>query len=147
MVAAGLRKGIWFVAANTMYLAAEKSGDLAPGVQAKVELTNWIITPVIGYNFVDVNILDDPDGFLDDILLNARKTYGAGIIHGDLSSFNIVVQKNGEVLLIDWPQAMATDHPNAEAFLERDVTNVLRHFERKFKVERSLEEAIAYVKG
>jgi RIO kinase 2 len=100
-----------------------------------------------GYNLVDVNTLDDPDGFLDDILLNARKTYGAGIIHGDLSSFNIVVQKNGEVLLIDWPQAMTTDHPNAEAFLERDVTNVLRYFERKFEVERSLEETVAYVKG
>ena len=100
-----------------------------------------------GYNLVDVNTLDDPVGFLEDILLNTRKAYGAGIIHGDLSSFNIVVQKNGEVLLIDWPQAMTTDHPNAEAFLERDVTNVLRYFERKFQVERSLEEAIACVKS
>ena len=54
MVAAELRKGIWFVAANTMYLAAKNSNDIAPGVQAKVELTNWIITPVIGYNLVDV---------------------------------------------------------------------------------------------
>lgn len=100
-----------------------------------------------GYNLVDVDTLDDPDGFLDDVLMNARKVYGVGIIHVDLSGFNIVVQKNGEVLLIDWPQAVTLDHPNAEALLKRDIRNVLRYFERKFNVERSLEEAIAYVKG
>jgi RIO kinase 2 len=100
-----------------------------------------------GYNLVDVINLDDPEGFLDDILLNVRKTYGAGIIHGDLSGFNVVVQKNGRVLLIDWPQAVSKDHPNAEALLERDVNNLLSHFERKFNVERELADCVAYVKG
>ena len=100
-----------------------------------------------GYNLVDVATLDDPEGFLDDILLNAKKTYKAGIIHGDLSGFNIVVQKDGEILLIDWPQAVTLDHPNADDLLRRDVKNVLRYFERKFRVERDLEEVITYVTG
>ena len=100
-----------------------------------------------GYNLVDVDTLDDPGGFLDDVLLNARRAYKAGIIHVDLSGFNIVVQKSGEVLLIDWPQAVTTDHPNADALLRRDIGNVLSYFERKFGVERSLEDAVAHVRG
>jgi len=106
-----------------------------------------VMSFIDGFNLVDVATLDDPEGFLDDILINVRETYRAGVIHGDLSSFNVVVQRNGEVLLIDWPQAVTLDHPNSDALLERDVLNILRYFERKFDVSRSLEDALAYVKG
>jgi len=100
-----------------------------------------------GYNLNDVATLDDPSGFLGDILLNTRKTYRAGVVHADLSEYNVVVQKDGTVLLIDWPQSVPTTHPNAENLLRRDVYNVLRYFERKYGLERDLEEAIAYVKA
>ena len=36
-----------------IYLDAEDSGTIAPGLNANVELTNWIITPLVGYNLVD----------------------------------------------------------------------------------------------
>ncbi len=100
-----------------------------------------------GYNLNDIAFLDDPPGFLEDILLNARKTYRAGIIHADLSEYNIIVRKDGTVLLIDWPQSVPTTHPNAESLLRRDVYNVLRYFERKYGLERDLEETIVYVKS
>ncbi|MFB0558620.1 MAG: RIO1 family regulatory kinase/ATPase, partial [Candidatus Bathyarchaeia archaeon] len=100
-----------------------------------------------GYNLVDVDSLDDPDGFLSDILLNVRKTFMAGVVHADLSGYNIVVQKSGEVLLIDWPQAVTTDHLNADRLLDRDIMNVLNYFDRKFGVKRVLEETVIYVKG
>jgi len=35
--------------------------------------------------------LDEPGWFLDEILTQVRKAYGLGIIHGDLSEFNIFV--------------------------------------------------------
>jgi RIO kinase 2 len=100
-----------------------------------------------GYNLNDVARLDDPNGFLEDILENVRETYKAGVVHADLSDYNIVVQKDGTVLLIDWPQAVETDHPNAESLLERDVRNVLRFFQRKFRLDRSLEGTLEYVKN
>ena len=86
-------------------------------------------------------------GFLEDILLNVKLTYGGGIIHGDLSEFNIVVQKDGQILFIDWPQAVPVDHQSAEALLRRDVENVLTYFRRKYKVERGLDEVLEYVRG
>jgi RIO kinase 2 len=100
-----------------------------------------------GYNLNDVARLDDPGGFLDDILANVRTTFRTGLIHADLSEYNIVVQKDGTVLLIDWPQAVNVEHPNAESLLERDVRNVIRFFQRKFRFDRGLEEALDYVKN
>jgi RIO kinase 2 len=105
-----------------------------------------VMSYIEGYNLADIDSLDDPEGFLDDILQNIRCALSAGVIHTDLSEFNIVVQPDGEVLLIDWPQFVTKDHPNAEMLLKRDIRNVLRYFSRKFGVERSLDEALVFVK-
>lgn len=106
-----------------------------------------VMSYIDGYNLADVDSLDDPEGFLDDILRNVRRALSVNVIHTDLSEFNIVVQQDGEVLLIDWPQFVHKDHPNAEMILTRDVHNVLRYFKRKFGEERSLDEALALVRG
>jgi len=54
----------------------------------------------------------------------------AGIIHGDLSEFNILVGRDGPVI-IDLPQAVdAAGNNNAEAMLERDVNNLASYFGR-----------------
>ena len=106
-----------------------------------------VMEHIDGYNLNDVARLDDPDGFLDDILENVRTTFKTGLIHADLSEYNIVVQKDGTVLLIDWPQAVNIEHPNADSLLERDIRNVLRFFQRKFKVDRDYEETLDYVKN
>jgi RIO kinase 1 len=48
----------------------------------------------------------------------------AGLIHGDLSQFNVLVGASGPVI-IDLPQAVdAASNNNAFAMLERDVTNI-----------------------
>jgi RIO kinase 2 len=36
------------------------------------------------------------------------------------------------VVVFDWPQAVPTDHENADELLERDVENVLGYFVRKY---------------
>lgn len=52
----------------------------------------------------------------------------AGIVHGDLSEFNILVDGNGPVI-IDLPQAVdAAANNNASRILERDVTNLANYF-------------------
>ncbi len=72
-----------------------------------------------------------------------------GIVHGDLSEYNILVKVEGEVeaFIIDWPQYVYKDEPNAEELLRRDVSYLLRFLKRRFGVEADLEEAIKYVKG
>jgi len=90
--------------------------------------------------------LPKPQAVLKEILVNMRKAYQeAGIIHADLSPYNIIVQPNQHILIIDWPQYVATKHPNAQQLMERDVQNVLKYF-RKQKLKMRLKEALAYVK-
>ena len=52
----------------------------------------------------------------------------AGIIHGDLSEYNILVSADGPVI-IDLPQAVdAAGNNHAQAMLTRDVTNLTTYF-------------------
>jgi RIO kinase 1 len=54
----------------------------------------------------------------------------AGVIHGDLSEYNILVGSDGPVI-IDLPQAVdAAGNSNAAAMLERDVANLAAYFSR-----------------
>lgn len=85
---------------------------------------------------------------LREILLNVKRAYlKAHIIHADLSEYNIILQPDGHILIIDWPQAVKTDHANATELLDRDLKNVLNFFSRKFSIVLSLKEACEYVIG
>ena len=54
----------------------------------------------------------------------------AGVIHGDLSEFNVLVDRAGPVI-IDLPQAVdAAGNNAAEAMLQRDVDNMTNYFSR-----------------
>ncbi len=54
----------------------------------------------------------------------------AGLVHGDLSEFNVLLDKDGPVI-IDLPQAVnAASNNSAGAMLERDVENMTRYFGR-----------------
>lgn len=90
--------------------------------------------------------LTDAKNVLNEILVNIRKTYQEiNIIHGDLSPYNIILQTNMHVLIIDWPQNISTKHPNAKEFLERDIKNVLAFFQRKYGLENRLQDALTYI--
>ncbi|MBD1573467.1 serine protein kinase RIO [Vibrio sp. S17_S38] len=52
----------------------------------------------------------------------------AGIVHGDLSEFNVLVDSEGPVI-IDLPQAVdAAANNNAQWMLERDITNMTQYY-------------------
>ncbi len=54
----------------------------------------------------------------------------AGLVHGDLSEFNILIDMHGPVI-IDLPQAVdASANNNAARMLERDVNNLAAYFGR-----------------
>lgn len=81
---------------------------------------------------------------LDSILEDVRKMYRAGLVHADLSEYNILV---GPVpYLIDFGQGVITRHPAAERFLERDVSIILRFFERN-GIRRDLKKTMEWIRG
>ena len=89
----------------------------------------------------------NPDAVLDEILENVRIAYKkAGVIHADLSEFNVVLNPDFHILIIDWPQFVTVDHPNAEALLKRDVKNILTFFKKRFNVKRDINKALESIK-
>ncbi len=85
--------------------------------------------------------IDEPDWYLDEILGQVRRAYRLGIIHGDLSEFNIFVNPEG-CEIIDWPQYITPSHANATELLQRDIGNVLSFFNRKYRIKRDIREVI-----
>lgn len=68
-----------------------------------------------------------------------EKLYNAGIIHADLSEYNILYYKN-EPYLIDFGQSIKITHPNAPNFFLRDIKNINKYFRnKKVKVIDELE--------
>jgi RIO kinase 1 len=62
------------------------------------------------------------------LLKEVIKMLCAGIVHGDLSEYNILLDTHGPVI-IDLPQAVdAAANNNAAVMLERDVNNLARYF-------------------
>ncbi len=96
-----------------------------------------------GHLLSDVSELDDPAVFLGDILLDVKKAYDAGIIHNDISEFNLIATEEGKIYIIDWPQYIPRGDPNAQTTLKKDVANILRFFRRKFRVGKHVDDVMA----
>jgi len=79
---------------------------------------------------------------LDSILKDIRKMYRAGLIHADISEYNIMLGK--VPYLIDFGQGVVLDHPNSGKFLERDVFNILNYF-AKFGIKKDFEKTLKWI--
>lgn len=80
--------------------------------------------------------------FLEKIIDNIRKLYRAGLVHADLSAFNIL-NLNETPVFIDMSQTTLLIHPRAEEFLERDIKNICNFFTKnglKVKEENVLNK-------
>jgi len=88
--------------------------------------------------------IENPDTAYEVVTEYLRRLYDAGLVHGDLSEYNIVFHE-GQLYIIDLGQAVTVHHPNAEEFLERDCRNVANFFARQ-GVETTPEELLAYVR-
>ena len=101
-----------------------------------------------GAELAEYKEIPEPKKVLKEILRNMRKAYlKASVIHADLSEYNVILKPDMHILIIDWPQYVTKEHPNAQQLLTRDVKNILRFFRRKHKVKAKLKENLAHVTG
>jgi len=77
----------------------------------------------------EVNV-ENPETAYEVVREYMRRLYSAGLVHGDLSEYNLIVHA-GELVVIDLGQAVTVHHPNAEDFLRRDCRNVAKFFTRQ----------------
>ena len=137
------------LAAETEYEALQKMHNAGVKVPEPIHQNRHTIVMqyIKGVQLSDIISLEDPEIFLKDILDNMRKAYKAGVIHSDLSEYNVLVDEETNIWIIDWPQYITVDHYNAEEILERDIGNIAYYFERKHGTAMTSGEAVKYVKN
>ncbi len=93
--------------------------------------------------------IQDPHAVLVKILDTVRIAYTkAGIVHGDLSEYNVLVDPmNNKPYIIDWPQYVYKEHPQSEELLRRDIEYIIRFFRKQYRVEIDTAKALRYVRG
>jgi len=90
--------------------------------------------------------LEDPEGFLQTLLSEVAKSFRAGVIHCDLSEYNVMATSRGPVIF-DWPQWISSSHPSALYYLERDVRNILKFFSKRYGVTYDVGEVVRSIVG
>ena len=78
--------------------------------------------------------------FFDKIILSMKKLYKEGVVHGDLSGFNIL-NSNETPVFIDFSQATLTKSNAATDYLRRDVKNIVNFF-KKLSLEEDEEKIL-----
>lgn len=128
-------------------LRAQKAGVNAPVPYAYRD--NILVESMIGKQEPAPALKDRhpryPRQFLDAIFQQVRALYRSGLVHGDLSSFNILNFEE-KPYLIDFSQATVTKSPNVQELLLRDIKNILSFF-NKLGIKEDAEKIIQTIKN
>ncbi|MEM4363784.1 MAG: serine protein kinase RIO [Candidatus Diapherotrites archaeon] len=113
---------------------------------------NVVVMEFIGSNgnpalrLKDVGFVSsDAEDYYSQVVYFVAKLYLSGLIHADLSEYNILVQGK-KLWFIDFAQAVLHSHPMAKFFFERGILNMSSYFSKHgFKV--SFEKMLFDVKA
>jgi len=129
------------VSAEREHRALEVLGELGLRVpRAFGREHNAVVFEYIeGIDLYRARELEDPEGVLEGIVETARRAYQeAGIVHGDLSPYNVIVSRASgreEPYIIDWPQWLRSGDGRAIEILRRDLGYIADFFRRRFGLE------------
>jgi len=87
------------------------------------------------YPLCQVHEVQDPSKLYSDLVSLILKFASFGLIHGDFNEFNLMLDDDDKLTVIDFPQMMSVDHPNARFYFDRDVDCVRTFIKRRFGFE------------
>ncbi|KAJ8574197.1 hypothetical protein K7X08_026002 [Anisodus acutangulus] len=93
-----------------------------------------IMSLVPGYPLVQVKELQNPDVVFETILGAVTRLAEHGLIHCDFNEFNIMIDDDEKVTIIDFPQMVSVSHPNAQMYFDRDVECIYKFFAKRYNM-------------
>ena len=144
----------------TFMKALREAGFSVPEPLAQSRHT-IVMSLIDAFPLRQISEVPDPAGLYAELIEMILRLASFGLIHGDFNEFNILVkeEKSSESfqdrsvendgpppkktephnpptvltpVLIDFPQMVSIDHPNAAMYFDRDVKCVKRFFSRRF---------------
>ncbi|NWR71787.1 RIOK2 kinase, partial [Centropus unirufus] len=91
-----------------------------------------------GYPLCQVRQVEDPASVYSELMDLIVKLANHGLIHGDFNEFNLILDNDDHVTMIDFPQMISTSHANAEWYFDRDVNCIKEFFKKRFNYESEL---------
>ncbi|KAK9911761.1 hypothetical protein M0R45_035652 [Rubus argutus] len=104
-----------------------------------------IMSLVQGYPLVQVKKLENPEIVFNTIIGLVVRLAEHGLIHCDFNEFNIMIDDDEKVTMIDFPQMVSVSHRNAQMYFDRDVECVFKFFSKRFNL--SFHECTADIDG
>ncbi|KAF7684314.1 Serine/threonine-protein kinase RIO2 [Astathelohania contejeani] len=74
----------------------------------------------------------DKEAVYNNMVNFVKKLRDLGYVHGDFNEFNVMVNCDGEIVVIDFPQCMKLGNDQAEEYLKRDFECIENYFKQKF---------------
>ncbi|KCZ80049.1 Atypical/RIO/RIO2 protein kinase [Anncaliia algerae PRA339] len=136
---------------NDWHAVCAKSAELEGKYMKKL---NGLSVPKFYYQSYHLVIMEYLDGYtlLNDVEINNKEKvynslcyflidlYNIGLIHGDFNEFNILIGRNEEIKVIDFPQMISVDSSLAYEYLKRDYKCINEYFKRKYQFIIKSEE-------
>ncbi|CAF5208100.1 unnamed protein product, partial [Rotaria magnacalcarata] len=88
-----------------------------------------------GYPLCNVKNIDKPGKIYDELMSMIVNLASYGLIHSDFNEFNLMINDDGRITMIDFPQMVSISHLNADYYFDRDVQCVRDFFRRRFNFE------------
>lgn len=120
----------WTRREHTVLRRLREAGVVVPepyGYLRNVLVMSFIGTDGIAARRLQDSVVTDPPKMAGEIIdLVTRMVRDAGLVHGDLSPFNLLYHE-GHPTVIDVAQSIPIEHPQAKELLARDVHNLARY--------------------
>ncbi len=91
-------------------------------------------------------VIEDAGCCFNKVVECIKGMYSKGLVHGDLSEYNILVSDEDKPVLIDFSMGALVEDPIAQELLHRDIRNVTKYF-RKFGVDANENDVLGAVTG
>ncbi len=80
---------------------------------------NLVAVDLLLKNRCQVSELRHPGKVYNALMKLILKLARYGLVHCDFNEFNLLITKEEEIILIDFPQMISTSHVNAEEYFDR----------------------------
>mmetsp|Transcript_21668 Transcript_21668/g.26925 ORF Transcript_21668/g.26925 Transcript_21668/m.26925 type:complete len:354 (-) Transcript_21668:567-1628(-) len=90
-----------------------------------------VMTRLEGMTMYQLAGFSQPERVYTECIHAARTLASRGLVHCDLNEFNIFIDPDEVVTIIDFPQMVSTSHENATYYFQRDIKSIRKFFRTK----------------